>query len=276
MLRLGLLAVVLIGPGKPIDWPWPFVYPITAGIVILPIAWLPMLTARFVFVGLGAGLFAFVLTRESWHRWPALISGSFFVAIQAAQWSPLLVAGLGLPALAVVFAAKPHIGAALVLARSDRRLTTWALASGLVVLAVGLILRPSWPWDWQTSMAMYAGHGSSSLLVRPLGWPLLIALMRWRDPNARLLLCLAAVPHTVTAYEELPLFLLPTTAMQGMILAVGSHLANLVQGISAASTHYNAERVHAAFLVFVYWPALFFVMRRPSARITKPTALGPI
>jgi hypothetical protein len=80
-----------------------------------------------------------------------------------------------------------------------------------------------------------------------------------------LLVALAAMPHTVTAYEELPLFLIPATQRQTILLAVGSHVANLIQMRSAVGT-YNAELVHSAYLVLMYLPCLWMVLRpRPIA-----------
>jgi hypothetical protein len=229
----------------------------TAAVLLLPIAWLPLLASRMIFVGVGAGLCAFAITRDRW-RWPVLVSGSFLVAVQAAQWSPWLVAALSLPWVGAVLSAKPHVALAL-LSSASRRVWIAAVLSGALVLAISLILWPGWPATWSMMARAYSSF-SSSLLVRPLGWLLLLALFKWRNPRARLLVALAAMPHTVAAYEELPLFLIPATQRQTILLAVGSHLANLVQIRSAAGT-YDAELVHSAYLAMMYLPCLWMVFQ---------------
>ena len=52
------------------------------------------------------------------------------------------------------------------------------------------------------------------------GGPLmLLALLRWRRPEARLLAALSCVPHTPELYESLYLFLVPASMWQGALLA---------------------------------------------------------
>jgi len=242
---------VLIGPGKPFDWSWPFVYPMTAAAALLPLAWLPLLAARMVFVGLGAAALAYTIARPGYYRWPIFVSGSFLVAVQSAQWSPLLVA---LPWLAAV---KPQTGAVMLIGRGARRDWWLAFVCGTVLSVIAVLLWPQWFGAWWHQARLYAGF-ASSLLVRPFGLPLLLVLYRWRDRDAWLLLSLAAIPHTVAAYDELPMFLIPRSSRQSLYLAVGSLLAVIVQ----TAVPFEQERVHAAYLLLMYWPAALMIVRR--------------
>ena len=58
------------------------------------------------------------------------------------------------------------------------------------------------------------------------GGPLiLLALLRWRRPEARLLVALGCIPHTTMLYEALPLFLVARRWQEGVLLAALSGCA---------------------------------------------------
>src|ERR1051326_8311899 len=57
----GADTYALIGPGKPYDWPWPLVYPLSTVVAVLPFSALPLLFARVLFVSLSAGTLAYGL-----------------------------------------------------------------------------------------------------------------------------------------------------------------------------------------------------------------------
>jgi hypothetical protein len=146
-----------------------------------------------------------------------------------------------MPACGFLLACKPTIGAALWAAYPSRA----AALGSVVFLAVSLMLLPSWPLEW------FATLGEVPHVAPPvsyLGGPLLLlALLRWRRPEARLLAALACVPQTLMFYETLPLFLIVRTHAQGAILATGSWVA-LVASYSSSQpdlapmARYIAER----------------------------------
>jgi len=256
----------LIGPGKPFYWPWNFYYPMTAAVVGLPVAWLPMLAARLVFVGLSAFAFTYTITRDGWFRLPAVLSASFIIAADSVQWSPLLIAAALTPGLAWLTVAKPNIGAALLLARLRRGVLVPAIGVGLVILALSFELAPHWPADWIAAMRV-GGYHPKPLVATLFGPIVLLALLRWRLAEARLLLLMVCVPHTLAPYETLELFLIPSSRRQALTLALLSYIASTVQEVSAhygRNYAYNAPLCEAAFVLAMYLPALVMVLRRPN------------
>jgi hypothetical protein len=103
-------------------------------------------------------------------------------------------------------------------------------------------------------------------VLRPGGWLLLLALIRWRTPEGRLLAALACVPQTGGLYDTLPLFLTIRHRAQGYALAA----LGFVPAVLIASMRRHplplAEELarewptllplYLAALGFVLWPAL--------------------
>jgi hypothetical protein len=253
----------LVGPGLEYNWPWPLVYPGTAFVVALPLAWLPLLPAVFAFVFISSALLAYAITSDGWFRLPMFGSAAYIVAAGAAQWSPLFTAAIGIPLVASLFAAKPTIGLALAAAGS-RRVQYSAAAGSLVLLSLSLILFPSWPMLWIRQLS-YATQMAPPFLR--FGGPFtLLALLRWRRPEARLILMMAFVPQVGSWYEALPLFLVPATYREMMSLSSFTLVAFLLQGPVAkgmSETQFN-DFVGSLMIAAVYLPAVIMVLRRPN------------
>ena len=255
----------LIGPGRAFHWDWPLYYPATALMLISPLALLPVAVARCVFVAGSAALLAYGLTRESWVRLPLFASCAFMVAVVAAQWSPLMTAVLCMPALAWVVSAKPNIGLAL-LAADPRARTLGAAALGAIVMIVAsLVLLPSWPRDW-IAITRAAPHFTIPLLHRG-GFLLALVLLRWRRPEARLLAALAILPQNMVIYDTLPLFVIPRTFRQALVLATLNN-AGFAAGLllinphpqSTSANYYSGDLLVAC----AYLPAMVIVLMRPN------------
>lgn len=255
----------LVGPGLAYDWPWPLFYPATSFIVAMPFAVLPQLPASLAFVFLSCGLLAFAVTETGWQRAPMFGSAAFIFAAGSAQWSPLFTAALTIPALAVAFAAKPTIGLALAAAGS-MRLRQYALGGALLTVLLSLALFPSWPVEWLANLRR-APHIVSPLF-RLGGVTILLALLRWKRPEARLIIALACVPQTGAWYEALPLFLVADTFHETMTLSVLSCLGFLLYYplMDAGSDVQVNHDIGALIVAFVYLPATIMVLRRPNQR----------
>lgn len=201
---------------------YPLLYPATALVIVGPLAFLDAETARTLFAAI-SGL-VFTLAAQSYGRGlpAALVSASFLHAVILGQWSPLLTAGAVYASLGFVWAAKPSIGLALFLAFPSRRAAVGMALLGLL----SLIVAPGWVGSWLE--ALPKGIQIAPVL-QPGGFVLLLSLLRWRRPEARLLGTLACVPHTLTLYETLPLFLIPRDKWEGYALAGLSYVAALVQ-----------------------------------------------
>ena len=251
----------LIGPGLEYEWPWKPLYPATAMVAALPLALLPQLVATLTFVFVSSALLAYSVTAEGWFRLPMFASLAFVSAAGDAQWSPLFTAALGLPALAVVFAAKPTIGAALALAGPPGAMRN-AIAGGIALTLISLAFFPGWPLEW-FAMLGSAIH-SSAPVMRPGGILVLLALLKWRRPEARLLIAMACVPQTPHWYEMLPLFLIPSSFRETAVLAIVSTAAGAVQHSWLTSlTEVEFFRQLGVTMIFAaYLPCLIMVLRR--------------
>ena len=251
----------------------PFYYPGTAAVIMAPFGALPRQLAMALFTGLGMTLLA--ASVHGWRRW-IVLSPAALQAILLGQWSPWLTAAVGIPWLGFMWTGKPSIGLALFAAWPSRL----ALAGGLVLLLLSLILLPHWPADWVQALREVPQYTAP---VQRFGGPLLLlAFLRWRRPEARLLGLLALVPHTTGIYEQLPLLLIPRTKRSFALLLGLSYLAAVLVHtvVSYEASPTVLLRVQRGltlqwpyFLVLVWLPALYMVLR-PSVRATPAPSAG--
>jgi hypothetical protein len=94
--------------------------------------------------------------------------------------------------------------------------------------------------------------------LRPFGFVVLLAALRWRLPEGRLLLASALVPQSLLPYELVPLALVPAGLLQMAIYVAGSWLVVAVAADPAIGW--------PATLGAVYLPMLYLVLRRPSGK----------
>ena len=232
---------------------YPLYYPLTAIVVGIPFAGLPFDWARLLWAAVSGSAFAWAALRYGRGLPTALLSANFLNAVIQGQWSPLLVAAAVLPALSWLLAAKPSIGAALFAAFPSRR----AVIGGLALLAISLALSPTWPLRWLES-ARVSVHMSP--IASPGGFILLLALLRWRTPEARLLVGLACVPQIIGLYDTLPLFLIPKTRWQGYGLAGLSYVAAFGQVVAAP----RLPGMPLETMLAARWPFIFFCLYLPA------------
>jgi hypothetical protein len=210
------------------------------------------------------GMFALALSaRERW-QWGLLASAPAMNAVLLGQWSPLLVAGVGLPALAISWAAKPTVGLALFAGWPSRT----AFLSGLALTLLALLLCPSWPWDWRAAVAGSPNYVAP--ISRPGGFLLLLGLLRWRAPEGRMLGVLALVPHTTGLHEMLaPLLAARTGRELAVLVGLGYLFSVLAYTLTPHGPDVVPEMLAAqwpAALSLIYIPALVFVLRRPAVK----------
>jgi hypothetical protein len=240
-------------------------YPLPAVLVTVPFALIPLDYARSLFVGIGSGLFVYVmLTMHGWAGLLVLGSAAWLQAFFIAQWSPFLTAAALLPWLNGVLIVKPTSGLALASVAPDRRM----LPVSLGLLVVSFLVMPNWVQAW-TRETSYPSHILAPV-QRPGGFLLLLAFLRWRAPEARLLGLLACVPQSVAPYELLPLFLIPRgfreMAALTLLTQVGS-VATFLTGVNSYSGSGPDLVLRMAgdwpwFLALVYLPMLWLVLRR--------------
>ncbi|MFL5574580.1 MAG: hypothetical protein ACJ79S_01195 [Gemmatimonadaceae bacterium] len=251
----------VVGPsGRPFFWPWALYYPLPALAIVWPfVATLPTVAARAAFEGVGVALLTYGLTARGWALLPILVSAPCLYAVVVGQWAPLLTAAALLPGATVLWSAKPNVG--LSLWAADPR---WRrLAAPAAALLATAVLWPWWPAAWFSALAT----GPQFAVPARMAWGVpLLALLRWRRPEARLLAALACVPQSGFVYEALPLLaMVPATRVQALALALASYAVPI--GVVAADPSPYAAAVHTStwlLLAFCYLPCLVLVLRRPN------------
>jgi hypothetical protein len=234
----------------------PLYYPLPAMIVGAPFALLPLQAARVAFVGVGAFVLAYALTARAWHPLLWFASGPYLAAAIAGQWSPYLTAAVVLPAVGLTWAAKPTIAIPLVLGWPRWRPLAWA--AGLTALSI--VLRPGWIHDW---LAAIHDAPVTAPIHRPFGALLLLALLRWRRPEARMLAAMTLIPHSELMYDLVPLILVCRTRRETLLLAALGLLALLVAPhASPATIAADTSRGWPVLFGLCYVPALAMVLLR--------------
>lgn len=254
----------LIGPGLVYDHDFHSIYPLTASIVVLPLGWLHELPATFVFVWASTALLAYAVTRDGWHRLPLFLSSAFVIAARRGQWSPLLTAAYCLPWLGWVLPVKPNIGLAVFASARSKRSLVIAVVGGSVLFLISLLMLPTWPRDWLGHLHE-ARHVVAPVMQRG-GFLVLLALLRWRRPEARLIVALACVPHSMYWYDILPLMLIPATFRESLVLALVSSTGLIFEGFLLDESNLVTMfgEFNALIIAVAYLPATIMILRRPN------------
>lgn len=249
-------------------WKWPLYYPVPALLVVSPLASLSVVWARAVFVGLGTGLLAFGITRDGWHRWPIFICIPFLISVELAQWAPLYTAAFFLPWVGVFAIAKPNVGLALAAAARTNRALAWIIGGSLVLVAASFIVSPGWIPDWLERVRS-AQHFRAPV-TRPLGFLLLLALLKWRRNDARFLLVFSCVPTAPSLYDPLMLFIVCESYKESLALTASTGVLFIVLffliGLQVPAPTYKAWGAVTGnwTVVCCYLTALAIVLRKPN------------
>jgi len=245
----------VIRPTGPYPFNAGFFYPLPAAITALPFAHFPPSWAGALFMGLSSGLLAFGLarTRAGLARLPLFASAPFCMAAILAQWSPLMMAGAVIPALQFLGAAKPNVAFPCFAYRPTVR----GLLLGAAFVIVSLAVIPTWPFDWRDALRDAPRYRAP---ITYFGGPiLLLAALRWRRAEARTLLAMSFMPQLTLFYDQLPLWLLPTTVWRSLALSALSWVAWAQWFPSRAiPTHVAIARPWVFGLIYV--PALLLVL----------------
>jgi len=253
-----------IGPGRAFEWGWPLLYPLPTVVAAVPFAALPLLGARILFAGLSAGALAFALSKRGVTVLVVFLSAALADAVRAGQLSVLMTAALTIDALAFAFVLKPPFGLALLAATPRRRAILVAAVAGLLLTGAAFVLQPDWISEWLHALRG-AGHVRTPLLT--FGGPLLLlALLRWRRADARILLACACMPHTPVVYDVVPLVSLVRNLREGLGFAVVTYAATFAQVAFLADLPPDAAATRAARILnlAIYLPALILVLARPN------------
>jgi hypothetical protein len=256
----------LIGAGRTYDAGFPLIYPLTAVAAAAPFALAPSAWPDALFVACSVVLFIWAVTGDVRYRlaWVAVFSIAFVTAVQMSQWSVLMTGAALLPTWGFLLACKPTIGAALWIAYPSRR----AFIGAVIFVLLTLVIHPVWPAEWLAALPA-ATHMRPPVMY--WGGPLLLlAWVKWRRPEARLLGALALVPQTLVAYEAVPLFLVPRTPVSAGLLCVLTWVAffqSWGSGPPLEKAAYETWMASAGqwMVGLVYLPCLVMVLTRPNS-----------
>lgn len=253
-----------VGPDAPFRWKWPLYYPMPAVLLVTPLSFLPVVYARAVFAGVGAGLFTFAISRDGWSRWPIFASVTFFVSVDLAQWSPYLAAGFFLPLVGVIASCKPNFAIPLAAGARELRTWWWITIGAVAWLAISFLVRPGWMTEWLANLSD-APHFIPPLARRG-GFVLLLAILRWRRPEARWLLALACIPQAPSFYDQLLLVAICTRWWETLILTASTYALFFFVGANSPQPDYLTwgRLVGDATVWFCFLPMLAVVMLRPN------------
>lgn len=231
-----------------------FTYPIWAAVVAIPFAPFEDRHAGALFLGVSSALLAFVSSRGDCHRLAVFLGAPFFVCASTAQWGPFIMAATLMTAEGRALAfVKPNLGlAAFAYRPSVRTITVVLLAT-----VVSLLLMPQWPAGWLDALLSADARYTAPLLA-PGGFLILLASLRWRTPEGRLLLVSGIIPRHNYWYDGLLIWLVPSTWCQGLLLSALSWVAYLswARLTTGLPGHISHPMAWPWQIGFIYLPAL--------------------
>lgn len=268
----------------------PFFYPLPAALIAMLFAALSARLAGAAFVGIGFAWLSYRLSAFGKTRLLALTAAPALFAVLAVQWSPLLVAAALSGSWLGLAIAKPTIGIALavmVLPAAPRPGRVFVQAAAVVsaLVLTSLIVRPDWVSTWIATIQTgpYTTQFRAPILT-PYGIPTALALLRWRRPEARLLVALACVRQNGFMYDQLPLLLIPATATQALLLSGVSHVSHVValwHPPPDGSVLTLSAQQFPFTIAAMYLPCLVMVLARPNegsmpAWVDRATSRWPL
>lgn len=226
-------------------------YPLPTALVALPFTILSPEVAGATFLGLSSALMIYGLTRKGFFPLLVLACCPFWVCVQWAQWTPLIVASAFFPVLMFVSVIKPHVAAPVVLMH-------WrviGIISSAILVIVSLIIYPTWPIRWLSQLSEFQGYIPLLTIPGPL---LLLALTRWRERDAQFLLLASIFPQR-WFYDALILWLIPKTRNEFLYAAIFSWGAFIWR-----IHHFPDPKWERGLIcvLFFYIPMLAFILLR--------------
>src|SRR5579871_6732 len=247
------LAQRLLHRQNPYDTPFEQ-YPITAGFFALPFVKLPREIAAGIFYGISSAVLAFGLAREGYHRLLVFLAYPYWIGLLYVQWSPIIMAAAFFPLLIPLTMAKPQVGLPIFLTRFSLR---GCLLCVLVAVA-SLLLLPRWPLLWLGQLHNYQHFIALLVLPGPL---ILLALFRYRDRDAMLLLLTACMPQR-WFFDVFILWLIPKTRREILITVFFSWCAGIWRWYHLPQSF---DQVGRWIVLSIYLPMLTIVLLREKS-----------
>jgi len=219
-------------------FPWPLYCPLPAILLSVPFTLLPVGISHVVWDVAIGWAFAWALWQTSGSAGLlCLASGAYLFAMRSGQTTPLLVAASLIPTAGFLLTVKPNVGVALGLARWRFQPPRLAIGSAAAILMLSFLILPRWilprwPVDWWVAFHQRSAHLRPPIL-RPYGWLLLAALLRWRTAEGRLLFLLACIPQNPLPHELVPLALIPRRHVESAVYVAGTWVVLLVAAVGS-------------------------------------------
>lgn len=236
----------------------PLLYPLPTVLAAVPFARLPLAVAGAVLMGLSSALLAFITTRGGWYRLWMFASAPLVMAVNLGQWSPLVTVAALEPALGALVTLKPNIGLAAFAYRPSLKMVVGAA----VVLLLSVLVLPHWPIEWLRAVRSLPGHPAPILSVHGVGLVLVLAALRWRTPEGRLLLVAACIPQLLFFSDQLLLLLVARTRRELLALTALSQVAFVAWFTMQGRSDQYVLAAAPFVLTLLYFPALVLVLRR--------------
>jgi hypothetical protein len=244
------LAQRLLARQNPYDTPLEQ-YPLPAALFALPFLRVPPEIAAGLFYGISSALLAFGLTGEGYGRLWVFLAFPYWAGVLTAQWPTIIVASAFFPVLLPATMMKPQVGLPVFLTRLSRR----GVLACVFVAALSFAVLPQWPFLWLRQTQYYEHF--IPLLVFP-GPLLLLALLRYRDRDAWLLLLVALMPQR-WFFDSFTLWLIPRSRRQILLTAFFSWGAGIWRWYHLPSSFTEVGRVA---VIFLYLPTLLVLLLR--------------
>jgi hypothetical protein len=235
---------------NPYDEPWQ-IYPFTAVFYGLPFLHVSRELASGIFYGISSALLAFGLIRGGYHRLLIFLAYPYWAALLYVQWAPLIAASAFFPLLLPATMAKPQMGIPVFVSRFSLR----GLYACIAVAIVSLIAFPRWPMLWLSEIGKYQHFFAILILPGPL---LLLALFRYRDRDAILLLLNSCMPQR-WFFDTFALWLIPQSRREILITVFFSWCAGVWRWYHPPQ---SITEVGRWIVIFTYLPMLAILLLR--------------
>jgi hypothetical protein len=252
-----------VGRQNPYDTPLEQ-YPLPAALPALPLLRIAPEIAAGIFYGVSSALLAFGLTRENYGRLRIFLAFPYWAGFLTAQWPPIIAASAFFPMLLPVTMMKPQVGLPVFLTRLSRRGLLACLFLGVLSFAV----MPQWPLLWFRQTHYYEHFVPLLIFPGPL---LLLALLRYRDRDAWLLLLASIMPQR-WFFDSFTLWLIPRSRREILLTAFLSWGAGVWRWFHQPA---NFTEVGRLAVIFIYLPMLVVVLLRSAQAQPPPVTNTP-
>jgi hypothetical protein len=255
-------------PGPP-PYDLALFYPFTMLVALLPLARIPYEISGAVLFAVSTGGLAYLITRDGLWRVHVFMSAPFVTAALLMQFGPLVMMAAFVPALGFLTTLKPNLGLPILAYRP-----TWkGVISCAVFGALSLAIFPRWPLGWLESIRYDTRVGLHSIpLLQMGGFVLALAAIRWRRRAGRLLLTMSVLPQLLFFYDQLPLWLVPSTRQQSIALTGCSQLAFILYYLMRTPGAPVVRSAYPYVIALIYLPALVILLCQPKHESPDPNA----